>query len=162
MSLYSLSQDLQNALDNLVYDEETGEILSGWEAVEALDMALDKKLENCALAYKNCLADVAAIAGEIKSFQKRKKSAENTAERLKNSIQKTMEDTGKTKFETTRAALSFRQSESVNFTDKKAIPPEFMRQKDPEPDKTAIKKAIKAGQAVPGAELISNRNLQIK
>lgn len=162
MSLYSLSQDLQNALDNLVYDEETGEILSGWEAVEALDMALDEKLENCALAYKNCLAAMAAFAGEIKAFQKRKKSAENTAERLKNSIKNAMEKAGKNNLETARAALSFRKSESVNLTDVKAIPVKYMKFKDPEPDKTAIRKAIKDGQSVPGAILIKNRNLQIK
>lgn len=162
MNLYTLSQDLQNALDNLVYDEETGEILSGWEAVEALDMALDEKLENCALAYKNCLADAAALTGEIKAFQKRKKSVENTAERLKNSIKKAMEAAGKNRLLTTRAAMAFRTSESVNVTDETSIPQEFMRQKDPEPDKTAIKKAIKAGQYVPGAELVNNRNLQIK
>ena len=37
-----------------------------------------------------------------------------------------------------------------------------MRVKTPEPDKTAIKAALKNGRIVPGAELITTHNLQIK
>lgn len=34
--------------------------------------------------------------------------------------------------------------------------------KDPELDKVAVKKAIKAGETVPGCELVARQNLQIK
>ena len=38
----------------------------------------------------------------------------------------------------------------------------YKRQKPAEPDKTAIRKALVAGIAVPGAELVRRKNLQIK
>ena len=37
----------------------------------------------------------------------------------------------------------------------------YKRYKPAEPDKTAIKRAIKSGITVPGAELVEKRNLQI-
>jgi hypothetical protein len=38
----------------------------------------------------------------------------------------------------------------------------FLRYKDPEADKTAIKNALKAGETVPGAELVSKTNMILK
>ena len=44
-----------------------------------------------------------------------------------------------------------------------ALPPDFVTTTvTTKPDKTAIKKAIQAGQAVAGAVLVENQNLQIK
>ena len=60
--------------------------------------------------------------------------------------------------------MSFRKSEAVEF-DAKCIgdvPEEFLKFKDPELDKVAFKKAIKAGESVPGCELVQRQNLQIK
>lgn len=42
------------------------------------------------------------------------------------------------------------------------VPEEFLKFKDPELDKVAVKKAIKAGETVPGCELVARQNLQIK
>ena len=68
------------------------------------------------------------------------------------------------KFESAKVAMSFRKSEAVEF-DAKCIgdvPEEFLKFKDPELDKVAVKKAIKAGETVPGCELVARQNLQIK
>ena len=44
-----------------------------------------------------------------------------------------------------------------------ALPPDFVTTTvTTKPDKTAIKKAIQAGQTVSGAALVENQNLQIK
>ena len=57
--------------------------------------------------------------------------------------------------------LSFRKSESVEIDDIDALDDRFKRIKI-EPDKTAIKTALKIGEKVEGARLVENQNLQIK
>ena len=42
------------------------------------------------------------------------------------------------------------------------IPEEYLKHKDPEPDKTAIKAAIKMGKIIDGAEIVANQNIQIR
>ena len=47
--------------------------------------------------------------------------------------------------------------------DEKALPADFVVETvTTKPDKTAIKKAIQAGEDVTGASLVENRNIQIK
>lgn len=53
------------------------------------------------------------------------------------------------------AKLAVRKSESVEVDDPEALPPAFVRTKT-EPDKAAIKAALKAGDKVPGARLVEN------
>lgn len=161
MNLYEISAELQAALDALEVDPETGEA-TGWEAVEALEMERDAKLENYALAVKNYRSDAGQIGEEIKKLQARKKSAEHWAERLEGCIAHAMEQSGQKRFSTPRTAISFRLSEAVHIIDLQLLAEDYKRQKPAEPDKTAIKRALKSGVEVPGAELVTNRNLQIK
>lgn len=161
MNLYQLTAEFQAALDALETVEETGEVI-GWEAVEALDLAVEKKLEGYALAVKNYRSEAEAIGAEIKALQARKKTADTKADRLTDYAAAAMEMLGKDKLSTPRAALSFRRSESVTITDPQMLSEEYKRYKPAEPDKPAIKRAIKSGITVPGAELVEKRNLQIK
>lgn len=161
MNLYELSGQLQAALDALETDPETGEAI-GWEAVEALEMERDAKLENYALAVKNYRSDAEQLGEEIKRLQARKKSAEHRAKRLENCVSRVMEQAGLERFQTPRAAVSFRKSEAVQVIDLQLLAEGYKRQKPAEPDKTAIRKALVAGIAVPGAELVRRKNLQIK
>ena len=95
------------------------------------------------------------------AFAEREKAKKDKAESLKGFLSRYLN--GK-KFETAKVAMSFRKSEAVEF-DAKCIgdvPEEFLKFKDPELDKVAVKKAIKAGETVPGCELVARQNLQIK
>lgn len=60
--------------------------------------------------------------------------------------------------------MSFRKSEAVEFDSQylTCVPSEYLKFKAPELNKTAVKKAIKAGETVPGCELVVKNNLQIK
>ncbi len=61
--------------------------------------------------------------------------------------------------------LSYRKSEAVKIDDQSKIPFEYIRTPEPpapQPDKTAIKEALKAGQLVPWATIEVRKNLQIK
>lgn len=52
------------------------------------------------------------------------------------------------------ATLSVRASPpAVEITDQSLVPPIYLKQPPPTPDKTAIREALKAGEAIPGATL---------
>ena len=57
--------------------------------------------------------------------------------------------------------LSFRNSTAVNITDEAHIPNQYIKI-ETSIDKMALKKDLQAGMVIEGAELVTNRNLQIR
>ena len=163
MKLFDIDERLAACVkldESRVVDTESGEIID-LEAIAALEMERDKKIENLGCWYKNLLADAEALKAQKNAFAEREKAAKAKAESLKGFLGRYLN--GK-KFETAKVAMSFRKSEAVEF-DAKCIgdvPEEFLKFKDPDLDKVAVKKAIKAGETVPGCELVARQNLQIK
>lgn len=163
MKLFDIDEKLAACVkldESRVVDTESGEIID-LEAIAALEMERDKKIENLGCWYKNLLSDAEALKAQKNAFAEREKAAKAKAESLRGFLGRYLN--GK-KFETAKVAMSFRKSEAVEF-DAKCIgdvPEEFLKFKDPELDKVAVKKAIKAGETVPGCELVARQNLQIK
>lgn len=163
MKLFDIDERLAACVkldESRVVDTESGEIID-LEAIAALEMERDKKIENLGCWYKNLLADAEALKAQKNAFAEREKVAKAKAESLRGFLGRYLN--GK-KFESAKVAMSFRKSEAVEF-DAKCIgdvPEEFLKFKDPELDKVAVKKAIKAGETVPGCELVQRQNLQIK
>lgn len=163
MKLFDIDERLAACVkldESRVVDTESGEIID-LEAIAALEMERDKKIENLGCWYKNLLADAEALKAQKNAFAEREKAAKAKAESLRGFLGRYLN--GK-KFETAKVAMSFRKSEAVE-SDAKCIgdvPEEFLKFKDPELDKVAVKKAIKAGETVPGCELVARQNLQIK
>lgn len=140
-------------------DPETGELLNAlsWDA---LNMAFDEKVENIACFIKNLTSDIADFKIEEDQLAKRRKSTERKVEYLKRLLLDNMDGQ---KFSTTRCAVSFKRSIAVQVDDVEHIPAELLRVKTTiEPNKTAIKDALKAGQEISGCKLIENTNIQIK
>ena len=152
-SLWQIEEAIMDCVDM-----ETGEIID-IDRLDQLQMDRDTKIETIALYIKNLLSDAAGIKAEKDNLAQRQKVAENKANSLKKYLSGYLAGQ---KFSTSRVAISFRKSESVNIKDSTAIPNEYLKYKDPEPDKTAIKSVLKSGKAVPGAELVQNQNIQIK
>lgn len=164
-NIYQLSETLQACIkldEQRMVDTETGEILDVDQYL-ALAEALDAKLENLALYIKNQQAEANMIKAEADILAKRAKAKANEAERCKDRLSNFMANNydGK-KFETARVRLSWRSSESVEVNGIDALSDEYLRFKDPEPDKTKIKAALKAGVELKGCTLVANQNLQIK
>lgn len=152
-SLYDIDTRLY-----LLLDEETGEI-ADIEAFEKIQLERDEKIENIALWVKNLKADAEALKAEKLAFADRQKAAEKKIESLRKLISDAL---GGQPLETSRVKLSFRKSTEVQIDDIDELPDEFLRYKEPEPDKAAIKAAINEGKEVAGAKLVSKINLQIK
>ena len=58
--------------------------------------------------------------------------------------------------------LSTRKSESIDVPDVFELPEDYWRQRDPEPNKDAIKAALKEGKIVPGAFVVTKESLAIR
>lgn len=161
VNLYELTAERQAAIDALEVDPETGEV-TGFEAFDALDMAFEDKLEAYGISIKNLLSEAGQLDAERKVLQERSDTAKKKAESLKARVSEAMQAAGKDKYRTARVELSFRKSEAVEIDGRTKLDEKYLRYKKPEPDKTAIKQALKTGIEIPGAALVTKRNLQIK
>lgn len=153
MTLYEIDQQLLNCIDL-----ETGEIIDA-DKLTALQMERDEKIENVALWIKDLKAEIDALKAEKQAFADRQKSAERTLESLNKWLTGALAGE---KFKTTKVAVSFRKTKSVQIDNILDLDENFLRYKDPEPDKKAIKDAIEAGQAVKGAQLVENTSISVK
>lgn len=109
---------------------------------------------------KNLKAEIAAYKAEKDAFAEREKQAKMKVEKLSAWLSDALNGE---KMTTDKVAVSFRKSEAVKINDIDAIPNDYIVETITEsPDKLAIKEAIKSGYSVPGCELVTNTNIQIK
>ena len=157
MTLYEINSELLNLID-----EETGEVLDYEKFVE-LNLARDEKIENIGLWIKDLKAEASALKAEKDALAKRQKTAENKAERLTNYLQMMLEGE---KFKTPRLSVSYRTSKAVEVDNEflswaMANGEQYLRYKEPEVDKTAVKEALEKGE-VPHAALVERVSVTIK
>lgn len=153
MTLYEINDQITACVDI-----ETGEILDQ-EALRALELAFDEKIEGIALWIKNLLAEAKAIKEEKDNLAARQKTCENKAESLKNYLAFAL--CGE-KFKTPKVSISFRKSESVQVDDVTKLDDDYLKYAAPTVDKTKVKQALKAGIELQGVQLVTNQNIQIK
>ena len=158
MKLY----EIDNAILDCI-DLETGEVIDT-EKLDALNMERDAKIENVACWIKDLRAENEAIKSEKQKLDSRRKVNDNKIESLMGWLNYALNGT---KFKTGKCAISFRNTESVEVTEEglEALMKEhdeLLTYKAPEPNKTAIKQALKDGLTVAGVELVRNTNVIIK
>lgn len=153
MKLYEIDEAIMACID-----AETGEIIDA-DKLDKLTMERDAKIENVALWIKDLKAEAEALKAEKMAFAERQKVAENKIESLKKWLAYALDGHA---YKSVRASVSFRTSESVEIDDIYAVDENYLRYKEPEADKTAIKNAIKAGQEVAGATLVKSTSVIIK
>lgn len=162
MMLYEINAVLMDLLNNV--DEETGELKCDPAALDKLMMDRQEALEGVALAIKNLRAESELIKNEEISLSERRKKKEAHADRLKAFLGDMLAGE---KLETARVAVSFRKSKAVELdeeTFRACVPSDsvFWRQKEPEINKQEITRALKSGEAVPGAILVERQSVVIK
>lgn len=165
-TLYELDARLDALLEKVwqtedgLIDKESGEVLDN-SVLDDLQMEFTEKVDNIGCYIKNLCAEAEMYEREAEWQAHRAKRAKAKAESLRKYLMLHMEE-GK-KFSSPHCEMKWSKSEATNIFDISLIPKEYIKVKTEEkPDKTAIKKAIKAGATVPGAELVRNVNLTIK
>lgn len=150
INLYEISEAIETAF-NLAVDPETGEVDDEkLYLLEMLEMDRDKKVENIACLIKNLRADATAYKAEKDVFAKRQKQAENKADSLVRYLETALNGE---KFSSEKCAISFRKTNKIVLDEGMTvydIDTHFLRMKEPELDKQAIKQALADGIKVEG------------
>lgn len=152
MTLYEIDSAIIGCMD-----EETGEIIEG--AMEELELDNIQKAENIALSIKNDTAMAKALKEEIDKLTQRLRTCNNGIDSKKKYLPYLL---GDKKLKTARVSVSYRNSEYVTIDDLGSLTEEYIRIPEPQADKTAIKKAIKAGKEVAGAHIETSKSVIVR
>ena len=145
-------------LMSMCIDADTGEFDEAM--FEGLRIERDRKIENIALWVLEDEAMAKSIKEQENKLKERREILEQRVEKRKEFLRYIAE--GK-KLKTDRVTVSYRKSDAVKIVNEEIIPPEFKAVKTSySVCKDEIKKALKAGQAVNGAELESRISTIVK
>lgn len=163
-SLYDIAAEYRQAADKLAdldLDEQTIA-----DTLEGMSGALEVKAQNVVLFARNLEATAAAIKDAEAAMAARRKAMESRAASLRRYALSAMQVAGVQSIECPYFKLTVRKNPpAVEVFDAAQIPAQFMRTPEPPPpapDKKAITEAIKAGQEVPGARLVSGERLEVR
>lgn len=157
MNLYELSVAFQE-VQNMELDPEVMK-----DTLDSIEDAIENKAENIAKLVRNLESDVSAYKEEEDRLKTKRQATENKVKWLKTYLEDNMKLTGKTKFKSGMFNFSIQKNPaSVNITDERIIPEEFLIPQLPKIDKTALKDVLKNGVEVPGAELKQTEGLRIR
>lgn len=162
-TLYELSKEYTEALNNFSVDEETGEVIFDQKKIDHIENDLKDKADNIACFIKNLTALSESIKAEKNVLDERLKANDKKIESLKKYITSAMELAQMDRLETARNKITFRTSKKVIISDDDAVPEKFIKLEiTSKVDKKAIGEALKAGEVVNGCYLEINNNIQIK
>ena len=164
ITLHNATEQVRAMLDQI--DPETGEMPEGFEAARSL-VAQRAVATTAYLLEAERQAD--AAEDYVKELQQRIKAARRRTEWLRVYLAEHMAAANIECITDERglftATLARGRDKSVDVFDAAQLPAQYMRTKPappPEPDKTAIRKALDAGQDVPGARIQARDRLTIK
>ena len=161
-ALYDIDQEILDCVD-----QETGEILDS-EKLTALQMERDRKLEGVALWIKDLNYESAMIKEEADKLTARKHALDNKITGLKMWLLIALDGE---KLKTPRCNVYQTHSQRVVIDDEKALidmfmtspfGEKFLRMKDPEIDKNALKDSMKQGYEYEFAHLETTESVVIK
>lgn len=158
MSLYAISSELQSLIDladSGGTDAEMNAAIAEHRA--ALVEAFDAKADGYAALIRTCETRADARRAEAKRMAALADSDEGLADRLRLALRDAMTATGRAKVETERFRLAVRANGGkapLIVSDESALPPQFVVPVvTTKIDKDAIRAALEAGEAVPGAAI---------
>ena len=152
--LHQISKDYIGFLDSDIPTESLNECL------ESIEGAFEDKGSNIVAVVNTLQSDVDAISNEIKRLQDRKKSIVNNQDRLKEYLRYNMEVSGITKINHPLFNITLgKPSVVADVTDADLLPDEYVKLETKiTPDKVKIKKALKEGIEIEGAQLSEGKS----
>lgn len=124
---------------------------------------IESKAVSIGCVVKQLDAYKSQVDEEVKRLTQMSKTLGNRIDYLKNATSTVLRQCGIERIDGIQTTISFRKSEETDPFDMEALPDDYKVVKTTvTPNKTKIREALKAGQAVPGARLIEKHNIQIK
>lgn len=173
LTLYTIEENLLSLLDTAEMVEDEQQQLAILDEIARADAQAIEKRDGVIRFLRHLDLQQAAITTEIARLRALMDSYARGQERVEKYVVGVIErfapepKRGPKKLEGTIGVLSLRKNpDSVAITDEALIPERFMVTPEPpppRPDKAAIKGAIKAGEEVPGADIVFGSNrLELK
>jgi hypothetical protein len=156
MKLYELTDNYARLLEMVEAGEDVADTL------EAITDAIEVKAENTAKVIRSIEAQAKAIREEETRLADRRRSLENESGRIKQYLELELRRVGLDKVKGNIFTVSLQKNPpSCEVTDESIIPTEYIKTVT-SIDRKSILDAIKAGQAVPGAEIKISESLRIR
>lgn len=159
-TLYELTGQFKELLELIEQGELDQTMLK--DTLEGIDCEIELKADGYAKVIKEIEGNISTIKTEIDRLSGKKSSMENSIKTMKQALETAMKATGKLKFKTELFSFGIQKNPPSLVLDSCIIPCEFLIQKEPEPDKNAIKEALKNGANFDFAHLESSESVRIR
>ena len=148
-NLYELTSNYETVL-NMLYDEDIDEQMV-LDTLESIEGEIEDKADGYAKIIKELLGDAEKIKAEKLRLEARQKAFENRAKLLKDNLQNTMTQLGKTKFKTELFSFGIQKNGGklpLIIEDIAKVPDEYFKHTEKELDNTKIREAIDSGKEI--------------
>lgn len=125
-------------------------------------MGTAEKLESYCKVIRQLEADAEMLKAEKDRIEKKKKTAENSIDRMKKAVADFMNAQGTKKATAGTFTVALSESKAVKVLDESKVPEMFFVKQDPKIDKKTILKLLRDGKTVEGCELQTNEGVRIK
>ncbi|OIM22385.1 hypothetical protein ATX60_09715 [Oenococcus oeni] len=156
--LYNLAQNYR-AVDELDDSQISEQVW--FDTLDAIDETLNDKIENIALFVKEKKSDIDQIDKLINELQGKKATINKSINWLKDYLKQSMKVTGKEKYKSTLNSLYFMHTKQVVVENEDIINDDY-KKIIKTLDRSKIKKSLKEGKTIVGAELKENESLVIR
>lgn len=160
MTLYEIAQEMATLID-----PETGEIRD-FEAWEELSLSREEKRDSTASWIKSLEAEANAVDEEARKLTERRNTIRRKAERLREYLAADLDGQA---WKNEHHDIRYRRSAAVEITDEDRLvawlqdhDEDALTYQMPKISKTAVKEHLKAGEELPGAELVERLSMQLK
>lgn len=164
MKLYELTDayaGLAALLDECESEEEAAQL---WAQMDEVSASIAEKADNYARFLRNKQSDVDGLGKEIERLQKRKRSAENQIEQLREHMKFAMGVAGATEIRTTLGKWTVRKNAPrVEVIDESEIAPEFFEPQPPRLMKSRLQQHWKdTGEIPDGCDVVQSESVQFR
>lgn len=125
-------------------------------------MGTGEKVESYCQVIKQLSADSFMFSNELDRLKARKKAVDNGIERMREALLTFIKESGVDEVKAGTFTVKTAKTQAVNVFDEGKIPAEYLIPQPPKVDKMELKKALKEGNEIEGAELITNESVRIR
>ena len=164
MKLYELTDayaGLAALLDECESEEEAAQL---WAQMDEVGASIAEKADNYARFLRNKQAEVDGLGKEIERLQKRKRSAENKIEQLREHMKFAMGVAGATEIRTALGKWTVRKNAPrVEVLDESEVAPEFFEPQPPKLMKSRLQQHWKdTGEIPDGCDVVQSESVQFR
>lgn len=164
MKLYELTDayaELAALLDECESEEEAAQL---WAQMDEVGASIAEKADNYARFLRNKQAEVDGLDKEIARLQKRKRSAENRIEQLREHMKFAMGVAGATEIRTALGKWTVRKNAPrVEVLDESEVAPEFFEPQPPKLMKSRLQQHWKdTGEIPDGCDVVQSESVQFR